>query len=209
MQIRAVTVGMLSTNCYIVSDETTGDCAVIDPGAYANRILDVVKQNNLTVRYVLLTHGHYDHILASSAIVKETGAPLAIHREDEWLLSAEEAKMFGHSEGYVPPRADRYLADGDEVDAGNLRFRVLHTPGHTAGSCTLLCGNAMFSGDTLFQESCGRTDLETGSMQDMLRSLKRLCLLEGDYSVFPGHESFSTLQYEREHNLYMREAMRR
>ena len=209
MQIRSLAVGMLSTNCYLVSDEATGDCAVIDPGAYANRILDAVKQNNLTVRMVLLTHGHYDHILASSAIVEATGAPLAIHREDEWLLSAEEARMFGRAERYRPPKPDRYLTDGARIEAGSLCFQVLHTPGHTAGSCVLLCENAMFSGDTLFQESCGRTDLETGSMEDMLRSLKRLSLLEGDYSVFPGHESFTTLQYEREHNLYMREAQRR
>lgn len=209
MQIRVVTAGMLSTNCYIVADEATGDCAVIDPGAGAERILETIRSAGWTLRLVLLTHGHYDHILAAPVILRETGAPLAIHREDEWLLSCDEAKMFGRWEGYEPPKAQLFLADGMTVSAGSLEFRVLHTPGHTAGSCVFLCGDAMFSGDTLFQESCGRTDLETGSTADMLRSLKRLSLLEGDWHVYPGHEAFSTLQHEREYNPYMREALRR
>ena len=112
-------------------------------------------------------------------------------------------------EGYAVPHVDEYLEEGKDIALGSLTFRVLETPGHTAGSCTLLCEDSMFSGDTLFHECCGRCDLETGSMEDMMASLKKLALLPGNYQVYPGHESFSTLDYERQYNPYMKEAMRR
>ncbi|MBQ7491588.1 MAG: MBL fold metallo-hydrolase [Clostridia bacterium] len=209
MLIKSVPVGMLGTNCYIVCDEATKTSAVIDPGAQADKIMAAVEESGCAVKQILLTHGHYDHILAVTELVRRTGAPVAIHRADEWLLDCENVKFFGKRENYVPQKPERYLQDGMEVPAGGLTFRVLHTPGHTAGSCVFLCGDAMFSGDTLFQESCGRTDLESGDDDAMLRSLKRLYELEGDFRVFPGHESFSTLEHERRHNLYMREALRR
>ncbi len=209
MLIKPVSVGMLGTNCYIVCDEATKTGAVIDPGAQASKIMAAVEETGCAVKQILLTHGHYDHILAVTELVRRTGAPVAIHREDEWLLDCEDVKFFGKREGYVPPKPSLYLEEGMEVPAGGLTFRVLHTPGHTAGSCVFLCGDAMFSGDTLFQESCGRTDLESGDTGDMLRSLKRLYELEGDWRVFPGHDSFSTLEHERRHNAYMHEALRR
>lgn len=209
MQIKAVPVGMLGTNCYIVCDEEKKVCAVIDPGAQANKILEAAAEMGCAVKQIILTHGHYDHILAVSQIVRRTGAPVAIHREDDWLLDCEDVKFFGKQEDYTPPKPELYLKEGMEVPVGGLVFRVLHTPGHTAGSCVLLCGDVMFSGDTLFQESCGRTDLESGDTDAMFRSLRRLYELEGDFRVFPGHESFSTLEHERRYNVYMREALRR
>ncbi len=210
MIVKPVIVGLLRTNCYVVCDEQAGVCAVIDPGAKAERILEAVAESGCKVQLVLLTHGHYDHVMAVPELLRQTGARLCISKKDEWLLSCDEVLRYGtRREGYTVPHVDEYLEDGKELSLGGLTFRVLETPGHTAGSCTLLCGEAMFSGDTLFHECCGRCDLETGSMEDMLVSLKKLALLPDNYQVYPGHESFSTLEYERQYNPYMKEAMRR
>ena len=203
MLIKCLPVGHLMTNCYIVTDETTLECAVIDPGDESNTILYYLEDNHLTCRAILLTHGHYDHTGAVYAVHEETGAPVYMH-----ALDAGTAVAFD-SYSFVPPEGTIFYKEGDEIRVGSLTFRVLETPGHTAGSCTLLCEDSMFSGDTLFHECCGRCDLETGSMEDMMASLKKLALLQGNYQVYPGHESFSTLDYERQYNPYMKEAMRR
>ena len=148
--------------------------------------------------------------MAAPELLRQTGARLYISKKDEWLLSCDEVLRYGtRREGYAVPHVDEYLEEGKDIALGSLTFRVLETPGHTAGSCTLLCEDSMFSGDTLFHECCGRCDLETGSMEDMMASLKKLALLPGNYQVYPGHESFSTLDYERQYNPYMKEAMRR
>ena len=210
MVIKHVIVGWLRTNCFIVGDEATKTCALIDPGQKAEQILAAVEELGFELKMILLTHGHYDHVMAVPQIVRATGAKVYIHKNDEWLLSCEEVLRYGtRAEGYTTPRVDGYLEEGQILKLGSLDIKVLHTPGHTAGCCTFLCGEAMFSGDTLFQECCGRTDLETGSLEDILRSLKRLAQLEGNYRVFPGHEGFSSLEYERQYNPYIREALRR
>jgi glyoxylase-like metal-dependent hydrolase (beta-lactamase superfamily II) len=210
MIIKPVIVGWLRTNCYIVGDEATKTCAIIDPGQKADQILEAVAELGLEVKLILLTHGHYDHVMAVPQIVKATGAKVYIHKKDQWLLECDEVLRYGtRAEGYSVPHIDGFLEDGQTIALGSLTFKVLHTPGHTAGCCVFLCEEAMFSGDTLFQECCGRTDLETGSLEDILRSLKRLAQLEGNFRVFPGHEGFSSLEYERQYNPYIREAMRR
>ena len=175
MLIKTIPVGQLETNCYVVTDEKTLDCAVIDPGDESNAILDYLEDNRLRCRAILLTHGHYDHV----------GAPYAL------------------------PENGSYYADGDAVEVGGLRFEVLGTPGHTRGSVTLRCENALFTGDTLFKGSCGRTDLAGGDMEQELSSLRRLCSLPGDYEVYPGHMDSSTLSRERQFNYYCRLAMNR
>ena len=210
MLIKHVIVGWLQTNCFILGDETTRTCAIIDPGQKAEKILEAVNELGYEVKMILLTHGHYDHVMAVPQIVEKTGAKVYIHKKDEWLLACEEVMRYGtRAEGYSVPRVDGYLEDEQILKLGSLDIRVLHTPGHTAGCCVFLCGEAMFSGDTLFQECCGRTDLETGSLEEILRSLKRLAQLEGNYKVLPGHEGFSSLDYERQYNPYIREALRR
>lgn len=210
MIVKPVVVGLLRTNCYVVCDEGASVCAVIDPGAKAERILEAAAEANCKITKVILTHGHYDHVMAAPELLRQTGARLSISKKDEWLLSCDEVLRYGtRREGYAVPHVDEYLEEGREIGLGNLKFQVLETPGHTAGSCTLLCGESMFSGDTLFHECCGRCDLETGSMEDMMQSLKRLAQLPGNYQVYPGHESFSTLDYERQFNPYMQEALRR
>ena len=210
MLIKHVVVGWLQTNCFILCDEESKTCALIDPGQKAEKILEAVSELGYEVKMILLTHGHYDHVMAVPQIVAKTGAKVYIHKKDEWLLSCDEVLRYGtRAEGYSVPRVDGYLEDGQIIKLGSLEIRVLHTPGHTAGCCVFLCGEVMFSGDTLFQECCGRTDLETGSLEDILKSLKRLAQLEGNYKVLPGHEGFSSLDYERQYNPYIREALRR
>lgn len=210
MRIQSIVVGYLGTNCYILGDEATGTCAVIDPGASAGAILGKIREMGLKAETILLTHGHYDHIMAVPELVRQTGARVCIHKKDQWLLDCDEVLRYGtRAEHYTVPHVDVFLEDGMEVTQGSLTIRVLHTPGHTAGCCCFVCGDALFSGDTLFHESCGRTDLETGDMEDMFRSLARLAALEGNYRVFPGHMSSTSLDYERQFNPYMREAQRR
>lgn len=200
MLIKTLPVGQLETNCYIVTDEKTLSCAVIDPGDESNTILDYIEANKLQAKAVMLTHGHFDHRLAVQAICEATGLPVMINKND-----VDVAR--NHDQFKLPADANvQYYADGDVVVAGDLTFTVIETPGHSPGSVTLKCENALFTGDTLFRGSCGRTDLGGGNIKDLMRSLKRLSALEGDFEVYPGHMDSSTLERERRFNEYVRYA---
>ena len=200
MKVMQLTVGVVGTNCYIVYDEATREAAVIDPGDNAKSILHAVAEEKLTVRYVLLTHAHFDHTGALRALHEALPAvPIYVHPAD-----TDETRNMSHGNLIY---TDTY-EEGDTVRAGALEFTVLETPGHTPGSVTLRCGGALFTGDTLFAGSCGRTDFDGGSAEQMRASLRRLGQLPGDLSVYPGHGESSTLSYERRQNLYLREAMR-
>jgi hydroxyacylglutathione hydrolase len=201
MLIKTITVGQLETNCYIVSDEDTMECAVIDPGDESNAILDYLEDNHLKCRVILITHGHYDHVGAALPVMEETGAQVYINALDSDPSADSQGTKF------PLPKGGKYYDEGDEVKVGSLTFRVICTPGHTPGGVTLVCGNAVFCGDTLFAGSCGRTDLPGGDMAEEMRSLKRICLLPGDYEVYPGHMDPTTLERERNYNYYCREAM--
>ena len=200
MLIKTLPVGMLETNCYIVTDEDTKKCVIIDPGGDSSMILDYIESNNLSPVAVLLTHGHYDHHQALDVIIEDTGVPVYIH-EDEVDRSGQPKLHMLSDNGNLS-----FYAEGAEIDIGNLRFKVIETPGHSLGSVTLICEDALFTGDTLFRGSIGRTDLEGGSEDVIMKSLKRLAELEGDYEVYPGHAESSTLSYERSFNGYMRYA---
>ena len=203
MLIKTIPVGQLETNCYVVTDEKSLDCAVIDPGDESNAILDYLEDNHLRCRAIFLTHGHFDHVGAAEAVAEETGAVIYLNRLDD----ARERK-----DPHFPfqlPAGGEYYGEGDSVELGSLRFEVMATPGHTPGGVTLRCQDALFTGDTLFRGSCGRTDLAGGDMDRELDSLARLCSLEGDYEVYPGHMGSSTLARERLFNYYCRAAMNR
>lgn len=209
MNLVQLHVGMLATNCYLVADEQ-GRCAVIDPGSATEKILAKADEAGFHIEAILLTHNHFDHVMAAPGIQRATGARLYIHPRDEDGLAPEVAGRRGYlREPYVRPRVDGYLEEGGQVQVGDLCFRVLHTPGHTLGSVTLLCGELMFSGDTLFAGTCGRCDLPGGSLEQMYRSLARLARLEGDYTVLPGHMEATTLETERQTNPYVREGLAR
>ena len=208
MLIKCFTVGSYETNCYIVSDEETLECAVIDPGADGSTILNYLEEARLTCRLILLTHGHFDHTGAVGTLMEETGAPLHMHAADNGV------SVGGNYYRFSAPEGTRFYKDGDILVLGSLRFTVIETPGHTPGSVTLMCSGAgdedkaLFTGDTLFRDSCGRTDFPGSSTECIMRSLKRLAALPGDYEVYPGHSGASTLERERNVNLFMLRALR-
>lgn len=201
MLIKTLPVGHLDTNCYVVTDEASLECAVIDPGAESNTILGYIEDNHLKCTAVMLTHAHFDHIGALDAVLNETGARCYVNRKEIGTNLAGIGHPFQAPEGAV------LYGEGDEVKVGALTFRVIETPGHTPGGVTLICEDSLFTGDTLFRLSCGRTDFPGGSWKAMLASLKRLSALPGDYTVLPGHGEASTLDQERQTNPYMKEAM--
>ena len=198
MLIKTIPVGQLETNCYIVTDEATLKCAVIDPGDEASVILNYIESSNLTVEAIFLTHGHHDHWLGLDGVREGTGAPAYVHKADSFPAKGRGSHMMFPADENM-----KYYAEGDVIKVGNLEFKVLETPGHSRGSVTLICEDAMFSGDTLFRDSCGRTDFEGGDMATILKSLLRLSDLEGDYEVYPGHMGSTTLSRERSFNYYM------
>ena len=203
MKILHRPVGQLGTNCFLLIDEETNCGALIDPGENAAQLAELVRANAVTLTHILLTHGHYDHTTAAPALAKEfPEAKVYIHELDADGTGIQERPMRGAVENL------HFYADGDTVKVGNLPLNVLHTPGHTPGSVVLTVEDVMFSGDTLFAGSCGRVDFPGGDAQAMLRSLKRLYQLEGDYTVLPGHMEGSTLQRERASNMYMKQAIR-
>lgn len=201
MNIKTIPVGQLETNCYVVVNEETLACVVIDPGDESNTIMDYIESNRLRCEAIMLTHGHFDHVGAVNEILEQTGCALYINPRDEGYEVGKSGMKFKMPEG------GKYYDDGDIIVEAGLEFKVLATPGHTPGSVCLICGDALFTGDTLFRGSCGRTDLPGGSMREEMRSLKKICELEGDFEVYPGHMDSSSLERERRFNHYCREAM--
>ena len=201
MNIKTIPVGQLETNCYVVVNEETLACVVIDPGDESNAIMDYIESNRLRCEAIMLTHGHFDHVGAVNEILEQTGCALYINPRDEGYEVGKSGVKFKMPEG------GKYYDDGDVIVEAGLEFKVLATPGHTPGSVCLICGDALFTGDTLFRGSCGRTDLPGGSMREEMRSLKKICQLEGDFEVYPGHMDSSTLERERRFNHYCREAV--
>ena len=200
MLIKTLPVGYLGTNCYVVTDENTRMCAVIDPGADSNTILDYIESNKLKAVAIFLTHSHFDHCMALEAVLEATEAPIYINYNDVNSSGRRDQHKLNESE-----LLNNY-AEGDVMKVGDLDITVLETPGHSPGSVTLMCDSALFTGDTLFRDSCGRTDLGEGNMDSLMESLQRLSALEGDYEVYPGHGDSSTLNRERSFNYYMRYA---
>ena len=201
MQIKMMQVGPLGTNCYLLEDEASKTAAVVDPGGDALRILAQAQADGAEIKMILLTHAHFDHTGGVAALCKALpGVPVYLHPDDAALLGSEVFPDIGAPT--VPYR------DGDAVTLGGLTIQVLHTPGHTPGGVCLLVGDALFTGDTLFYGSMGRTDFAGGSYEDIMASLKRLAQLPGDYRVLPGHMDTTTLERERRINLFLREALK-
>lgn len=202
MIVRVMQLGVIGTNCYILGDEETKACAVIDPGDDAPDVIAAVKKLGLELKAVLLTHGHYDHTTGVPGVHEAAPeVPIYIHQADVAANAAPGGLMMPYMEGLT------YWDEGDTVKVGSLTVEVLHTPGHSEGSVTLRVGEVLFTGDTLFRGSMGRTDFPGGSYRKIMASLRRLYELPGDYQVCPGHEGLSTLQQERKSNYYMQEAM--
>ena len=202
MKVKVMQVGPIGTNCYILEDDTTGKAAVIDPGDEAGRILKVLEEDKVEVEYILLTHGHYDHTTAVPELARTfPQAAIYIHKADANGAGSQLFPLAGQVEGL------KYYDEGDTLPLGSLTIQVLHTPGHSPGSVTLKVEDVLFTGDTLFCGSMGRTDLGGGSYEQIMASLKRLGGLEGDFHVCPGHDRTSTLDRERKYNPFLLEAM--
>ncbi len=206
MLLQSVTVGMTMTNCYLVGCEQTRQGVVIDPGGNPERIERAIEEMGLEVQYVLNTHCHFDHMAANGAIVEATGAALALHPAEIPLLQARGgASLFGVP---VPesPMPDLELEDGQLLEVGTLRFRVLHTPGHSPGGVTLYLAEqgAAFDGDTLFAMGVGRTDLPGGDWDTLMRSIREVIFSLPDETVlYPGHGAKTTVGRERRLNPWL------
>jgi glyoxylase-like metal-dependent hydrolase (beta-lactamase superfamily II) len=199
-------VGSFQANCFVISCSETGEGAVVDPGDEDELILDIVRTEQVRVKFILLTHAHIDHVGALGPVKKATGAEILMHREDTFLLEGvgAQALSFGlHVDGYT--KVDRYVEDGDEFSFGNLTARVIHTPGHSPGGVCYHIGKSLFVGDTLFAGSIGRTDLPGGSFETLIRSImEKLLPLGDDIEVFSGHGPSTTLGEERLTNPFLR-----
>lgn len=212
MKLLHTTLGPIGTNCYFAVDDN-GNTAIIDPGANSTRVNQILEENKLTPKLILLTHGHFDHIGGAKGVVKNhPEVKIVIGEKDAPMLPAainnSNWRQFITEEDYKGLKADITVCEGDELTVGTLVFKVIETPGHTRGGVCYICEDCIFSGDTLFRHECGRTDLDGGDYPTILRSLKRLYDLKGDFNVLPGHEELTTLEEERSCNHYMKEALK-
>lgn len=205
MEIITLIVGELETNCYIIGDIDKNEWAVIDPGADSEKILKIIKERNAKVKFIINTHGHPDHTGANNEIKEHTGAPIYIHRADATFLSTLFTRL-GQLSGIKGSlsRPDNFLEEGEELSLGDIRLKIIHTPGHTRGGICLLCDSVLFSGDTLFAGSIGRTDLPGGSLSALVRSIReKLFSLPDEVVIYPGHGSSTTLGEEKKSNPFL------
>lgn len=194
LHIETFPLGSYQTNCYIVYEDESPDCIVIDPGYELDTVLRAIRGIKKNLAAILLTHGHFDHVGAVKLLAADTDCKVYIHENDLSLPATLTAGPLYYTHTY---------GEGDTLKIAGVTIRVLHTPGHTPGCVCLLAEDNLFSGDTLFRDSCGRTDLPGGNGAELFKSLRRLAALPGDYRVLPGHGMESTLEEERENNPYM------
>ena len=202
VHISCLPLGSYQTNCYIVWGENAKTCAVIDPGYEAERVLDEARNLGLTIEAILLTHGHFDHVGAVKQLVQATGCQLWMH-EGDWSQKKNPTNAFFYPLANCDFTEVQFCEEDEIIHAGGLTFTVMATPGHTWGSVCYRCGDVLFSGDTLFAGSCGRTDLPGGDTATLRQSLQRLRELPDTLAIYPGHGSSSTLGEEKGYNPYL------
>lgn len=207
IKVSSLTVGALAVNCWLIANEDTKEALVIDPGEEAERIKAYAEQKGWTIRYLLLTHGHSDHMGGAEALKALTKAPIyALKEEEATLLDPERNLSLEINYRPITVKADEFFTDGQEVTLCGITLRVLHTPGHTPGGCCFYCGEAgcVFSGDTLFQASVGRSDFPGGSMSNLVRSVReKLLALPEETVVYPGHGERTSIGYEKKYNPFL------
>jgi len=206
MILKTLVVGPFAVNCYILACQKTREGVVIDPGDEAERIIEVIEAENLSLKYLLLTHAHVDHVLGIPDLQERLDVQTLMHREDSFLIKnlLAQAVSFGLSIRGTP-RIDGYVKEGDVIAFGTRSLQVIHTPGHTPGGICLLGKGEVFVGDTLFAGSIGRTDLPGGSYQTLIQSIKsKLFSLDDRLRVYPGHGPPTTIEEEKLHNPFLK-----
>lgn len=195
------------TNCYIVTDTASGETAVVDPGEYSSVLESALRSKGIReLKYILLTHGHFDHICGVYALKENFGGEVLIHEGDSNCLESTEWSLCESVDGYSQTvmSADREISEGDIISLGETEISVMHTPGHTRGGVCFIGDGKMFSGDTLFKVGVGRTDLPGGHLRTLVNSLRRIGALGEDYIIYPGHGDSTTLSYELTQNSLLR-----
>lgn len=205
MKIIKLEVGSLGTNCYIIYSEKTKNAMIVDPGGNAKQIMLKVNQENMKVKWIVLTHAHADHMSALEEVRKITGAELLVHEEDAIYLASPSMNLSAYmGEGFTVESADKLIKEGDVLEFDDVKFTVRHTPGHTPGGICLVGDEVVICGDTLFAESIGRTDFPGGSYRQLIASIKnKLMTLPDEYQVLPGHGPDTTIGWERNMNSFI------
>ena len=206
MQIERFIVGMVGTNCYVVSHEETSECFLVDPGAYSDKVIAYIREHELKPQAILLTHGHFDHIMGLDGVLREFPIPVYAQEEEEILLKdASYNASVSYGPAYTFSGAS-YIKDGQILELAGMTIRAIHTPGHTIGGCCyyIESEHVLFSGDTLFHDSVGRTDFPTGSQSQLVRSIREKLLgLPEETVVCPGHMSETTIGHEKKYNPFL------
>ncbi|SDX70031.1 MBL fold metallo-hydrolase [Tepidimicrobium xylanilyticum] len=207
MKVIRIPAGVYAANCYIVYSENSKEGIVIDPGGDVDDIMSHIKELGLNIKYIILTHGHGDHIGGVKGIREYTKAPVAVHKDDEYMLKDGMANFSSTMVmGTIELNADILLEDGDELIFGDLKAEIIHTPGHTPGGITIKIGDSLFTGDTLFAGSIGRTDFPRSSFATIMDSIKnRLIIYPDDTKVYPGHGPSSTIKNEKASNPFIKQ----
>ena len=206
MKIENIVVGQLQVNCFISYDEDSLEAMVVDPGDEPDKIIKFIEDRKLTVSRIVCTHAHFDHIGAVRRLKEKTGAPVMIHKGDAdiYMRADKQGTLWGfHIE--QPPEPDIFVNDGDEIAVGRSRFKVLHTPGHSPGGICLYGEGVIFTGDTIFAGSVGRTDFPGGSVTDLKRSFSEIISMPPETRIFPGHGPLTTVKREKKYNFFVQE----
>ncbi len=204
IKVGCLAMGVLDTNTYFLHKDGEYDCIIIDPACDGEMLVTKLREKGLTIKAIILTHAHFDHIMGVEGILKLNKVPVYGGKKDVPVFLDPELNQGYRIRKNVSVTIDKELSEGDVVDISGMKFRVYETPGHTAGGICLHFeeDKLLFSGDTLFMESCGRTDFETGSASDMRESIARLLELPEDTKVYPGHGEFTTIEHEKKYNPY-------
>lgn len=205
MNVKIFPLGVLRANCYVISNDKHNAVAV-DIGGDSPTLLKRLHDDELTLTKIILTHGHYDHIGGVFDVQQKTNAQVFIHQNDADMLTNKDKNLFATVGGLSFNPVENYdtFSDKDVISQDDLNFKVIHTPGHTQGSVCFLCGDSLFSGDTLFKMSIGRTDLPGGSMDDMLNSLQKINSISDNVTIYPGHGDYTNLDFEKKNNMYLK-----
>lgn len=211
MKLSVITVGPYDTNCWLLTDEITGKALIVDPGFYSSEVDSFLSYNGVKeLEYILITHGHADHLCGASYFKEKYSGRIVIGDKDAHLLEEYHFGIRQHEYEnlFRPCKADITVKDGAELDFCKEKIKIMYTPGHTNGEVCYIINDMLFSGDVLFKGTIGRTDLEGGDFFKLISSLRKISSLERNYKILPGHGEKTTLEYEKETNRYLKAVSR-